>query len=36
MRVKRLIDDMELLEWQHIMQYENTNDGVEETEDGSY
>lgn len=24
------IDDMELLEWQHIMQYENTDDGVEE------
>lgn len=24
------IDDMELLEWEHIMQYGNTDDGIEE------
>jgi hypothetical protein len=26
------MDDMELLEWMHIMQYENTDDGIKEDE----
>ena len=26
------LDDMEMLEWEHIMQYGNTDDGVNEEE----